>query len=49
MRMRDAITTALEVVGAGLILAAAVLVSLPAALAVGGVLLIAASWLVSRR
>lgn len=47
--MRDIATTGLEIVGAGLILAAAVLISLPAALMVGGLLLIAASWLVSRR
>lgn len=46
--MRDQFTTAVELLGAVLIVAGVALVSIPAAFVAAGVLAIAGSWLVSR-
>lgn len=46
--MRDLLTTAVELIGAVLIVAGVALLNIPAALIVAGVLAIAASYLVSR-
>lgn len=46
--MRDLLTTAVELIGAVLIVAGVALLNIPAALIAAGVLAIAASYLVSR-
>lgn len=46
--MRDAVTSALDVVGAGLVVAGAAMVSVPLALALAGAAVLAVSWRWSR-